>query len=79
MHHIYSLLALDIATDRVRESREAHRAAELSAGPSFGRPSAARRVLAQGFAAISRGTAAAARRLDHVAADDLGRALAPSK
>jgi hypothetical protein len=78
MHHIYSLLALDIATDRVRESREAHRAAELSAGIS-GRPSVARRVLAQGFAAVSRGTAAAVRRLDDGAADDLGRALAPGK
>ena len=78
MHHIYSLLALDIATDRVRESREAHRAAELSAGLS-GRPSVARRVLAQGLAAVSRGTAAAVRRLDHGTADDLGRALAPGK
>jgi len=25
MHHIYSLIALDIATDRVRESQEARR------------------------------------------------------
>jgi len=78
MHHIYSLLALDIATDRVRESREAHRAAELTAGVS-GRPFAARRVLARGFAAVSRGTAAAVRRLDDGTADDLGRVLAPGK
>ena len=78
MHHLYSLLALDIAADRVRESREAHRAAEFSAGRSD-RPSVARRVLAQGFAAVSRSTAAAVRRLDDVAADDLGRALAPGK
>jgi len=78
MHHIYSLLALDIATDRVRESREAHRAAELSAGIS-GRPSVARRVLAQGLAAVSRGTAAAVRRLDDGTADDLGRTLVPGK
>ena len=78
MHLIYSLLALDIATERVRESREFHRAAELTAGRP-GRPSAARRVLAQGFAAVSRGTAAAVRHLDDVAADDLGRTLAPGK
>lgn len=78
MHHIYSLIALDIATDRVRESREAHRAAELSAG-RLERPSVARRALARGFAAMSRGTAAAVRRLDDGAADDLVRALAPGK
>ena len=78
MHHIYSYLALDIASDLAREAREARRAAEFAAGVPQ-RPSIARRALAQGLAAVSRGSAAAARRLDDVAADDLNRALAPGK
>jgi hypothetical protein len=43
------------------------------------RPSFARRALAQGFAALSRGSAAAVRQLDDVVADDLRRSLAPGK
>jgi len=78
MHHIYSLLAMDIATARAEEAREAHRAALISAG-LVERPSFPRRALAQGLAVVTRGSAAAVRRLDDVVADDLGRALAPGK
>ncbi len=78
MHYVYTFLALDMATDRAREARDAHRAALAAAGLPE-RPSFPRRVLAQGLAAVSRGSAAAVRRLDDVVADDLGRALAPGK
>jgi hypothetical protein len=78
MHYVYSFLALELAQDRAREAREAHRAALASRGASE-RPSFARRTLAQGFAAVSRGSAAAVRQLDDVVADDLGRAFAPGK
>ena len=78
MHHIYSLLAMDIATARAEEAREAHRAALLNAG-LVERPSFPRRALARGLAVLTRGSAAAVRRLDDVVADDLGRALAPGK
>jgi hypothetical protein len=86
MTYLYSFFALDLANQRVndifsleyrqtREVLEARRAAELSAD----RPSIARRALARGFAALSRGSAAAVRQLDDAVADDLGRALAPGK
>ena len=78
MHYVYSFLALELASDREREARDARRAALAAAGLPE-RPSFARRVLAQGLAAVSRGSAAAVRQLDDVVADDLGRALAPGK
>jgi hypothetical protein len=78
MHYVYTFLALDLANDRVQEARDARRAALIAAGLPE-RPSFARRALAQGFAAVSRGSAAAVRQLDEVVADDLGRALAPGK
>ena len=78
MHHLYSILALDIANDRVAEAREAHRAHLITAGAPE-RPSFARRTLAHGFAAVSRGSAAAVRRLDDVVAEDLGRSLSATK
>ena len=43
------------------------------------RQSRVRRVAALGLAAVSRGSAAAVRRLDDCVADDLGRALAPTE
>ncbi len=86
MQYLYSFLAMDIATRRADdvfnlefgndgEAEYARHAATLAAGAPE-RPSVARRALAQGLAAVSRGSAAAARRLDSVAADDLGRSLA---
>ena len=78
MHYVYTFLALELANDREREARDARRAALVSAGVPE-RPSIARRALAHGFAAVSRGSAAAVRQLDDVVADDLGRSLVPGK
>ena len=72
MHYVYSFLALELANDREQEARDARRADSRAAGCPE-RPSFARRALAQGLAAVSRGSAAAVRQLDDVVADDLGR------
>ena len=64
--------------DHEWDARQARLAAE-SATDGHGRGSGARRTLAQGLAAVSRGSFAAARRLDAVAADELGQDLAPGK
>ena len=89
MNYLYGYLALDLANERVhdifsleyrqtREALEARQAAELAfAGRD--RPSYARRALAHGLAAVSRGSAAAVRQLDDAVADDLSKALAPGK
>ena len=85
MNYLYSFLALDLANQRrddvfsmeyrqTQEADQARHAAELSAAGQD-RPSFARRTLAHGLAAVSRGSAAAVRRLDDVVADDLGRSL----
>jgi hypothetical protein len=60
------------------EAREAREAAELAAD-ALHRPTLGRRVLAQGFAAVSRGSALVVRRLDDVVADDLSRRLSAAK
>jgi hypothetical protein len=75
MNYFYTIVALDIARDRANEAASERRLAELSDG----RPSLVRRGLANGLAAVSRGSAAVARRLDDRTADDLVRSLAPSK
>lgn len=89
MQFLYSFLALDLANERDNDvfsmefrnqwDASAARYAADRAVEAGRRPSLARRALAHGFAAVSRGTAAATRRLDHVVADDLGRALAPGE
>jgi hypothetical protein len=78
MHYVYTFLALELANDREREARDDRRAALAAAGQPE-RASIARRTLARGFAAVSRGSAAAVRQLDDVVADDLGRALLAGK
>ena len=78
MQYFYTFLALDLANERAQQASDARRAALAAAGRPE-RPSFARRALAQGLAAVSRGSAAAVRQLDDVVADDLGRALAPGK
>jgi len=76
--HPYALIALDLANQRSREA-EAHRLARLvRTGATFDHTSWPRRGLAQGFALLSRGSAAVTRRLDGCVADDLGRSLAPT-
>jgi hypothetical protein len=89
MQFLYSFIALDLANERSNDvfslefrnhwDANAARYAADQAAAATGRPSYTRRALAHGFAAVSRSTAAAVRRLDHVVADDLGRELAPSK
>lgn len=80
----YALLALDLANDRSRELEQRRLERLAREGPedqeydwlaTADRPSAIRRGLARGTAAISLGAAAATRRLDDCIADDLGRAL----
>ena len=76
--HPWTLYALEVARDRERELRYDRLAAEARAGQAP-KPSRLRRPVALGLAALSRGTAAAVRRLDDCVADDLGRALAPAE
>ncbi len=75
MNHFYTMVALDIARDRTREADMSRRAA-LARETQGSRPGIVRRGLANGFALVSRGSAATVRRLDDHVADDLGRALA---
>ena len=77
MHH-YAFLALELAQDRAHEA-DRHRLAAIARGNAADRNAWPRRVLARGFALISRGSAAATRQLDARVADDLDRALAPTK
>ena len=76
--HPITFLALDLAADRAREV-ELHRRVMLAQSDRPVRPSWPRRGLANVFAIVSRGSAAAARRLDSYVADDLGRTLASTK
>jgi hypothetical protein len=76
MHYYYALLALELAKERSAEAERARLVAR-SANGQPARPSVIRRGLAHGLAAVSRGSAAAVRRLDDCIADDLGRSLAP--
>jgi hypothetical protein len=83
----YAILALDLANDRSRELEEL-RLARLAREtwdedrgdyewlPAPDQNSGLRRGLARATAAVSRGAAAATRRLDDTVAEDLGRTLA---
>ncbi len=77
--HPMILYTQAIQRDRERgyESEEHRMLMEASALQSSD-PSHLRRGMALAFAALSRGSAAAVRRLDECVADDLGRALAPT-
>ena len=68
----------DVAPDRDRRL-EHHRLLNESKREQGRHPSRARRPAALILAAFSRGSAAAVRRLDDCVADDLSRALAPTK
>jgi hypothetical protein len=78
VNHLYTIVALDIARDRAREADMSRRAALARQGRT-GQPGIVRRSLANGFALVSRGSAAAVRRLDDGIGEDLGRALATGK
>lgn len=76
--HPITFLALDLATERAKEV-DLRRRVMLAQADRPVRPSWPRRSLANAFAIVSRGSAAAARRLDSYIADDLGRTLASTK
>lgn len=76
--HPWALYAHELTRDREREIDYDRLAAEARLGVAT-RPSRLRRPAALLLAALSRGTAAAVRRLDDCVADDLGRALAPTE
>jgi hypothetical protein len=76
--HPITFLALDLAAERANEV-DLRRRQMLAQSDRPVRPSWPRRSLASAFAIVSRGSAAAARRLDSYVADDLGRTLASTK
>ena len=76
MQHL-TLYALEAARDRERELNAERLLIEALSDAD--RPSRIRRPMAVALAALSRGSAAAARRLDDCVADDLSRSLATSK
>jgi hypothetical protein len=78
MLSLYTMVALDLAQERARDAELQRRVALARSGMPV-RPGFARRGLASGLAFVSRGSAAAARRLDSVVADDLTEALAGAK
>jgi len=75
--HPWTLYALEVSRDRERETNLHRLMAQGFDVPS--RPSRLRRPAALALAALSRGSAAAARRLDDCVAEDLGRSLALTK
>ena len=74
MYHL-SVIALDIARERGLEA-DRHRQAVLAHDGQPARPSFIRVTTARALAAVSRGSAAAVRRLDAGVAEDHGLALA---
>lgn len=74
MYHL-SIIALDIARERGLEA-DRHRRAALAHKSQAARPSMVRTTTARAFAVVSRGSAAAVRRLDAGVADDLQHGLA---
>ncbi len=76
--HPWTFQALQILDDRERHERE-RRYRNESQVPRSEQPSRVRRSAAIALATLSRGSAAAVRRLDDCVADELGRSLAPSK
>ena len=74
----WTLYALEVARDRQREAERNRFVAQARAAQPA-QPSRLRRPAALAFAALSRGSAAAVRRLDDCVAEDLGRALAPQE
>ena len=78
--HPWTLYALEVSRDRDHAIRNRMLLAEADiTDDQTGHPSRLRRPIALVLAALSRGSAAAVRRLDDCIADDLGRSLAPSE
>jgi hypothetical protein len=76
--HPWTLYALEVSRDRDQEIRNRLLLAQVP-DEHTSHPSPLRRPAARVLAALSRGSAAAVRRLDDCIADDLGRSLAPSE
>jgi hypothetical protein len=76
--HPWTLYALEVARDHDRDLH-IRRLAEEGGFLPTDHPSGLRRSLALALAAMSRGSAAAVRRLDDCVADDLGRSLTATK
>jgi hypothetical protein len=76
--HPWSLYALEIARDRQRESYRQRLVTE-AVTPGRDRWSRLRHPAAVALAALSRGSANAARRLDDCVADDLTRSFVTAK
>jgi hypothetical protein len=76
--HPWTLYALEISRDRKRDLYLDRLIAEAPT-PRPNRWSRIRHPAAVAFAALSRGSASAARRLDDCVADDLSRSLAAAK
>jgi hypothetical protein len=82
MQSFYSLIALDLARERAEQAREQRRLALARSANTVRaaeRPSALRRGLAQTLAAVSRGSASVARRLDDGLAEDIVQGLSPTR
>jgi hypothetical protein len=75
--HPWTLYALEVTKDRRRDFTNERLLIEARATEP--KPSRLRRPIAVALAAVSRGSAAAVRRLDDCVADDLGASLAPTK
>jgi hypothetical protein len=76
--HPWTLYALEVSRDREREIQSRLLLAQAP-DDLTSHPSPLRRPVARVLAAVSRGSAAAVRRLDDCIADDLGRSLSPSE
>jgi hypothetical protein len=76
--HPWTLYALEISRDRERDF-DSDRLVIAAHEANDDDRSLIRRPIAVAFAALSRGSAAAARRLDECVADDLSRSLATTK
>ena len=75
----YAIIALDLANERAREAAHDRLVAEARADRPSRTVASAASPGRIGLALVSRGTAAAVRRLDECVADDLGRRLAPTE
>ena len=75
--HPWTLYALEVTKDRRRDFNNERLL--IDGRGTEPRPSRLRRPIAVALAAVSRGSAAAVRRLDDCVADDLGASLAPTK
>ena len=76
--HPWTLYALEISRDRERDQYRDHLIDEAKT-PGPDRWSRLRHPAAVALAALSRGSASAARRLDDCVADDLSRSFAAAK